>query len=113
MPHPLFAPEARQMLDENDAEAMRTFCETLHPANVNADEALERLRLQAPNSETIYYVYIVDDQRRLLGVVSLRDLILAPRRAPLRELMETRVETVQVTADREKVAQDIARYDLL
>ena len=34
--------------------------------------ALDRLRLQAPESETIYYIFILDDQRRLLGVLSLR-----------------------------------------
>src|SRR5262249_44039567 len=202
MVHPLFGPEVRQMLDENDATEMRTFCETLHPAtvaealtedysvedvwkilqhtsirkqaeifeyfplewqgrraegpgraprarltdrmsqddgvdllrrlppavadsllrlvdeadrrdiatlgkypentaggimtseyawlpaNITADDALERLRLQAPNSETIYYIYILDDTRRLLGVLSLRKLILGNRSALLRDLME-------------------------
>lgn len=98
---------------ENSAGALMTTDYAWLPANITVEEALDRLRLQAPDKETIYYIYIVDDQRRLLGVVSLRELILAPRKAPLSELMEKAPVTVKVTDDREKVAQDIARYDLL
>src|SRR5207237_8254423 len=72
-----------------------------------------RLRLQAPTSETIYYIFVLDDEHRLLGVVSLRDLILAPRHSLLRDLMETNIVTVRVTDDREPVAKEMARYDLL
>jgi magnesium transporter len=98
---------------ENSAGALMTTDYAWLPGNITVEEALDRLRLQAPDRETIYYVYIVDDQRRLLGVVSLRDLILAQRRTLLQDLMEKNVQTVQVTDDREKVAQVIARYDLL
>jgi magnesium transporter len=83
------------------------------PAHVTVEEALDRLRLQAPDKETIYYVYVVDDQRRLIGVVSLRDLILAARRAVVRDIMETQVLSARVTYDREQVAQFFTRYDLL
>jgi magnesium transporter len=83
------------------------------PVNITVADALERLRLQAPDRETIYVVYIVDDQRRLLGVVSLRDLIMAPRQARLGDVMETKIVTVPVTEDKGKVAQDMARYDLI
>ena len=68
---------------ENTAGALMTTDYAWLPHNITVEDALERLRLQAPDSETIYYVYIVDDQRRLLGVVSLRDLILHPRPTPL------------------------------
>src|SRR5437588_10810459 len=91
---------------ENSAGGLMTTDYAWLPANIRVDEALERLRLQAPDKETIYYVYVVDEQRRLLGVVSLRDLILAPRRAPLSDVMETQVVTVHDTDDREKVAQE-------
>jgi magnesium transporter len=83
------------------------------PDNINAGEALDRLRLQAPNSETIYYVYVLNEQRKLLGVVSLRDLILAPRHESVRHLMEHETVTVKANDDRELVARQIARYDLL
>ncbi len=98
---------------EGTAGALMTTDYAWLPANISVEDAIERLRLQAPNSETIYYVYVVDDQRRLLGVVSLRELILAPRRAPLREIMDTNPVTVRVTDDREKVAQELSEYDLL
>jgi magnesium transporter len=98
---------------ENSAGALMTTDYAWLPANISVDQALDRLRLQAPDSETIYYIYIVDDQRRLLGVLTLRELILAPRKALVNELMDTQPITVRVTDDREKVAQDITRYDLL
>jgi magnesium transporter len=98
---------------ENTAGALMTSEYAWLPANVTAGDALERLRLQAPDSETIYYIYILDDGRRLLGVLSLRNLILANRQALLRDLMEQEVVTVKVADDREQVAQVMKRYDLL
>jgi len=98
---------------ENSAGALMTTDYAWLPANITVEDALERLRLQAPDSETIYYVYVVDDQRRILGVVSLRDLILASRRAALMDVMDRDLVRVRVTDDREKVAQDMAHYDLL
>jgi magnesium transporter len=99
--------------DENTAGALMTTDYAWLPANISVEEAIDRLRLQAPNSETIYYLYVVDEQRRLLGVVSLRELILAPRRAPIREIMDTNPVTVRVSDDREKVAHVLSEYDLL
>ncbi len=98
---------------ENTAGAIMTTDYAWLPANITVEDALERLRLQAPDRETIYYVYVVDDQRRLLGVVSLRDLIMAPRRKVLSELMETNIVSVRDTEDREKVAQEFREYDLI
>ncbi|HEY7330089.1 MAG TPA: magnesium transporter [Gemmataceae bacterium] len=98
---------------ENTAGALMTTDYAWLPANITVDQALDRLRLQAPDSETIYYVYVVDDQRRLLGVVTLRELILAPRRALVSELMDAQPVTVNVNDDREIVAQQITRLDLL
>ncbi len=98
---------------ENTAGALMTTDYAWLPANILVDQALDRLRLQAPDSETIYYVYIVDEQRRLLGVVTLRELILAPRKAAVSELMDSQPVTVKAYDDREKVAQEMTRLDLL
>src|SRR5262245_33683343 len=98
---------------ENTAGALMTTDYAWLPANITVEDALERLRLQAPDKETIYYVYVVDEQRKLLGVVSLRDLILASRRALLQDLMERNVVSACVTDDREKIAQEFSRFDLL
>jgi magnesium transporter len=98
---------------ENTAGALMTTDYAWLPANITATEALDRLRLQAPDRETIYYIYVLDDNRKLLGVLSLRDLILASRHSPIRDIMEAEVVAVRVTDDREHVAQELARYDLL
>jgi magnesium transporter len=98
---------------EDTAGALMTTEYAWLPADVTVDEALDRLRLQAPNAETIYTVYVVDDHRCLRGVVSLRDLIMSPRQAPLREVMETSVVSVRDTDDREKVAREFGEYDLM
>ncbi len=98
---------------ENTAGAIMTTDYAWLPANITVEEALDRLRLQAPDRETIYYVYVVDEHRRLQGVVSLRDLIMAPRRSVLSELMETHMVSLRDTDDQEKVAHEFREYDLI
>lgn len=98
---------------ENTAGSIMTTEYAWLPPNITAGEALERLRLQAPESETIYYLFVLDDQRRLLGVLSLRDLILSPRHVLVRDIMEDQVVSVKVDDDPEHVAKELARYDLL
>jgi magnesium transporter len=99
--------------EENSAGALMTTDYAWLPANITVSEALDRLRLQAPDRETIYYVYVLDDQRKLLGMVSLRDLILAPRQALIRDIMQKEIVTARVTDDREQVARQMAHYDFL
>jgi magnesium transporter len=99
--------------EENTAGALMTTEYAWLPENITVGEALDRLRLQAPNSETIYYVFILSSDRKLLGVVTLRDLILAARHNLIRDVMEKDIISVRVNDDREKVAQEIAHYDLL
>jgi magnesium transporter len=76
-------------------------------------DALNQLRTQAPNRETIYYVYILDDARHLHGFVSLRKLILARPETLVQELMDRDVISVRVDEDQEAVANKMARYDFL
>lgn len=99
--------------DANTAGGLMTTGYAWLPPNLTTTEALERLRLQAPNRETIYYIFILDEDHRLLGIVTLRELILAPRHALLRDIMDTRVISVRATDDRRKVADEMAHYDLL
>jgi magnesium transporter len=99
--------------EENTAGALMTTDYAWLPPNITVAEALDRLRLQAPDRETIYYIYVLDDQRRPLGVASLRDLILAARHTLIRDVMEQEVVSVRVTDDREHVAQELARYNLI
>lgn len=75
--------------------------------------ALEQVRLQAATKETIYYIYVVDAARRLLGLVSLRDLIVARRHSQVGDLMSKQVISVKADVDIEDVAKLSSRYDFL
>jgi magnesium transporter len=74
--------------------------------------ALERLR-RASQVETVFYMYVVDTSHRLLGVVSLRQLVMADPEAPLRTLVGNEVVSVGVGEDQERIAQLITQYDFL
>jgi magnesium transporter len=83
------------------------------PPDITAAEALVRVRQQAPDRETIDYAYVVDEQRRLLGFVSLKDIILARPDRKLREVMRDQVISVSVGADQEDAAAAIEEFDLV
>jgi len=75
--------------------------------------ALEQVRLQAATKETIYYIYVVDTARHLVGLVSLRDLIVARRQSRVAEIMSKKVISVRADEDIEDVATLSSRYDFL
>ncbi len=81
--------------------------------NLTASETLSELRKIAPNAETIYYIYVTDDKNRLAGVISLRDLIVAPPEQMIEAIMSENVVSVSVTMDQEDVASVIDKYDFL
>lgn len=74
-------------------------------------EVIERIRQVGEDAETIYYVYVVADENRLLGVVSLRDLLLASPTAKLADVMTENVFAVSPEMDQEEVARRMAKYD--
>lgn len=98
---------------EHSAGAIMTTEYASLPADITVQEAIDRLRRQAPDSETIYYVYILGDDRRLEGIITLRDLILAKPDAKLSKIMRRDVISVRVDDDQEHVAQELARYDFI
>lgn len=85
---------------------------TLSP-QLTATQALERLREVAPDKETIYYAYVVDNKRKLLGFVSLKDLILSSRYTQVKNIMHPEVVFARVNDDQENAARKIQKYDLL
>jgi len=99
--------------EEGTAGAAMTSEYVTLPLQSTASEAIQRLRREAPEKETIYESYIVDDQRKLIGVVSLKDLILAPMNMPLSEIMRTDIIYVTSSDHQEEAAQKIAKYDLI
>lgn len=81
--------------------------------DLNVKEAIEELRKQAPNKETIYYAYIVDKNRKLIGFVSLADLITAQSYKFVHEIMDEDILYVTSDDDQEEVADMISKYDLI
>lgn len=92
--------------------AMTTDYVTL-PPHITVREALELLRREAPDRETIYYCYVIDHKRRLIGFVSLKTLILARRAAVIEDIMQRDVIFARVDEDQESVARKIDKYDLI
>ncbi len=99
--------------EEGTAGAIMTSEYAVIPVNCTVEQALAHLRATAPDAETIYQVYLLDDQHRIAGTVSLRELILSRSTTPIAELMTTDVLSVGVDTPQEEVARLIARYDLL
>ncbi|MCC6743388.1 MAG: magnesium transporter, partial [Acidobacteria bacterium] len=83
------------------------------PEQMTVGEATRALQERADQFEMVFYLYVVDDRRHLVGVVSLRQLLLSPSSTPLRRIMADDVIRVRTDADQEEVAQMIARYNLL
>jgi magnesium transporter len=79
---------------------------------MTVDHALEFLRRASPDAETIYYLYVVDRENRLRGVLSLRELIVAAPSTQIGDIMDPDVVRVTTGTDQEEVARIIADYDL-
>lgn len=85
---------------------------TLSP-ELTASQAIERLREIAPDRETIYYAYVVDKHRKLIGLISLKDLIVARRESRIGDIMHREVIYARVEDDQEDAAHKIQKYDLI
>ncbi len=81
------------------------------PLDLKVEGVIERIRKGAAEAETVHYVYVVGKQNRLLGVASLRDLLLAAPGAKLGDVMTENVFSVAPDTDQEDVARGMAKYD--
>jgi magnesium transporter len=81
--------------------------------DLRVDQAIQALRQLAEAAETIYYVYVTDEQGCLLGVVSMRELVLSPPTRRVSDVMETDLVSVEATADQEEAARLLVEEDLL
>lgn len=91
---------------------MNTEYAVLRPETPIGD-ALAEIRRQAPAKETIYYIYVVDRRHRLIGFVSLRNLIMAKSSQTVADIMQEEIIFATVDDDQEEVAGKIEKYDLL
>ena len=104
-----------QSYPEGTAGALMTTEVAMLTENLTAHEALEELGRQASELETIYYLYVVDENKLLRGIVSTRQLVSSlghPTRT-LGEMMESDVVVAQVDDDQETVAEKVERFNLL
>ncbi|TRM11940.1 magnesium transporter [Lentibacillus cibarius] len=76
-------------------------------------DTMQFLKAEAPDAETIYYLYVIDEEKHLVGVVSLRDLIVAEGDVRIADLMNKNVFAVSVGKDQEDVSQVMRDYDFL
>src|SRR5262249_12864106 len=81
--------------------------------SMTIEEAIAEIRRQAGELEMIFYAYVLDEQGRLLGVVSFRELLAADRSKRVRDVMRADYASVQEDADKEEVAQLLGRRRLL
>ena len=83
-------------------------------STLSVDQAIQRIRQQFSDIESLYYIYVVDAQETLLGVLSMRDLILAQSDTCIDQIMTPEIRGVQSPdADRETVARELGQYNLM
>jgi magnesium transporter len=82
-------------------------------ANAHASDVVTALRRASESAETFSYIYVVDDERRLVGVLSLRNLVLTRPDTPVRELMAPETIRVRADIDRETAARLVTDYNFL
>jgi len=109
------AEDVQELLAYDDATAggMMTTEYIAIEEDLNANQTIEHLRKNAPDAETIYYVYVIDRDERLVGVISLRELIVAHPDTPVSEFMVTKIIYVRLDTPTEEVVQIMGDYNLL
>ena len=109
------AAEVQELMtyDEETAGGIMTTEFVAVPATLTAAQTIDRLRELEPTAETIYYVYVTDDDNRLVGVLSLRDLIVAKPDTGISAFMYDEPVAVRTDASQEDVTEIVARYNLL
>lgn len=99
--------------DPESAAGLMTTAFCAINAATTTPEAVRVLQTHGEDLEFSYYVYVVDDQQRLVGVVSLRQLVLSPPTKTLADIMATDLVSVTANTDQEDVARLVARYNLM
>ncbi|MBX0357093.1 magnesium transporter [Halobacillus sp. Nhm2S1] len=109
------ADEIKDLLhyEEKTAGSIMTTEFVVVKAGMTIKEAMVHLRTEAPDAETIYYTYVINEDKRLVGVISLRDLIISEEEWLISDVMNERVVSVSVGEDQEEVARMVRDYDFL
>jgi len=113
------APEERALINEflnypeNSAGSLMTIEYVDLKKHMSVRQAMERIKQTGVDKETIYTCYVLDDTRRLEGIVSLRRLVLSDENAVVADLMHEDAVLAKVTDDQEQVAEQFKKYDLM
>ncbi len=105
--------EQFQYPEDSAGRIMNTNCFTLHQ-ELTVSQAIENLQgMEEESTEMVFYVYVVDGSGHLVGVCSLRQLLMVPAQTRLQRIMTPEVVSVSPETDQEEVAKLVERYDLL
>jgi CBS domain-containing protein len=109
------ASDVRELLkhDESTAGGLMSTGYATILKDSTVEQAFKQLRLMAPDMEIIYYLYVIDDQEHLQGVVSIRNLLVANPTALVNEIMQADLIHCPPETPQEEVANLISKYDLL
>jgi CBS domain-containing protein/sporulation protein YlmC with PRC-barrel domain len=99
--------------EEDTAGGLMTNIFIAYPPDLTVAEAINRFKKDAEEIEAVYYIYIVDEKEKLVGVTSLRDLLLAGTEQKLSEIMETKLKTVSPETDDMVAAEIISKYNIV
>ena len=80
---------------------------------MTVEEAFDKIRRTGVDKETIYTCYVTDNKKHLIGVVTVKDLLLSDKKQLLMDVMDSNVITVQTLEDKEQVAMQLSKYDFL
>ena len=82
-------------------------------SSMHVDAAFDKIRKTGLNKETIYTCYVTDNKKKLIGVVTVKDLLLADKQETIENIMTTGIITVETLEDKEQVAQKFSKYDFI
>ncbi len=112
-------PETRKMINQvlnypkDSAGSIMTMEYVDLKRSMTVEQAFERIRRTGVEKETVYTCYVTDSRRKLEGIVTVKDLLLAPKDQVIRNIMETNVKFVSTHADQEEAARELSLYDFL
>jgi Mg2+ transporter MgtE len=99
--------------EEDTAGGLMTNEFIAYPPDLRVRDAIERFRKDAEDVEAVYYLYVTDSDEKIKGVISLRDLLLAPLDARLSDIMKTKLKMVSPMTDEIEVAEIVSKYNLV
>ncbi len=109
------ATEVKDLLsyEEDTAGGLMTSEFLDFPPDMTIDETLTSIRLLIPDVEFIYYIYVVDNDDHLLGVLTLKKLLTNPLDVKLNDIMSQNVKTLHLDTERKEIAEVFSKYDLI